>query len=178
MISVFAFVKFRNGSWQYKMESQTIRQIQPRPSWIRITENKGPHPCGCSPLIKMASPERFELPTLCLGGRCSIRLSYGDPAEILRSLARGFTPQVGIQKPHISFRCRNLVNPLAKPVSLIREHHILDWHFIRLNGRDQFITFHLQHLGSFAPWITRVGLVILSAISYFKCCLRSCADFL
>ena len=27
MISVFAFVKFRNGSWQYKMESQTIRQI-------------------------------------------------------------------------------------------------------------------------------------------------------
>ena len=28
----------------------------------------------------MASPERFELPTLCLGGRCSIQLSYGDIA--------------------------------------------------------------------------------------------------
>ena len=25
----------------------------------------------------MARPERFELPTLCLEGRCSIQLSYG-----------------------------------------------------------------------------------------------------
>jgi hypothetical protein len=25
----------------------------------------------------MARPERFELPTLCLEGRCSIHLSYG-----------------------------------------------------------------------------------------------------
>jgi hypothetical protein len=26
---------------------------------------------------KMARPERFELPTLCFEGRCSIQLSYG-----------------------------------------------------------------------------------------------------
>ena len=30
----------------------------------------------------MARPERFELPTLCFEGRCSIRLSYGRVACI------------------------------------------------------------------------------------------------
>ena len=28
-------------------------------------------------VLKMARPERFELPTLCFEGRCSIQLSYG-----------------------------------------------------------------------------------------------------
>jgi hypothetical protein len=27
--------------------------------------------------FRMARPERFELPTLCFEGRCSIQLSYG-----------------------------------------------------------------------------------------------------
>jgi hypothetical protein len=29
----------------------------------------------------MARPERFELPTLCFEGRCSIQLSYGRVAK-------------------------------------------------------------------------------------------------
>ena len=29
----------------------------------------------------MARPERFELPTLCFEGRCSIQLSYGRVAN-------------------------------------------------------------------------------------------------
>jgi hypothetical protein len=32
----------------------------------------------CKPLILLASPRRFERPTPSLGGKCSIRLSYGD----------------------------------------------------------------------------------------------------
>ncbi len=32
---------------------------------------------------KMASPRRFERPTLRLGGECSIQLSYGDMLCIL-----------------------------------------------------------------------------------------------
>ena len=31
----------------------------------------------CKSLRRMARPERFELPTLCFEGRCSIQLSYG-----------------------------------------------------------------------------------------------------
>jgi hypothetical protein len=30
----------------------------------------------------MARPERFELPTLCFEGRCSIQLSYGRAVEV------------------------------------------------------------------------------------------------
>jgi hypothetical protein len=30
----------------------------------------------------MARPERFELPTLCFEGRCSIQLSYGRVGHI------------------------------------------------------------------------------------------------
>jgi hypothetical protein len=30
-------------------------------------------------LVRVARPEGFEPPTLCLEGRCSIRLSYGRP---------------------------------------------------------------------------------------------------
>ena len=29
-------------------------------------------------LLKLACPERFELPTLCLEGTCSFQLSYGQ----------------------------------------------------------------------------------------------------
>jgi hypothetical protein len=32
-------------------------------------------------LNRMARPERFELPTLCFEGRCSIQLSYGRIAR-------------------------------------------------------------------------------------------------
>ena len=31
----------------------------------------------------MARPEGFEPPTLCLEGRCSIRLSYGRVVEVI-----------------------------------------------------------------------------------------------
>ena len=33
-------------------------------------------------LKSMARPERFELPTLCFEGRCSIQLSYGRAVEV------------------------------------------------------------------------------------------------
>jgi hypothetical protein len=32
---------------------------------------------------KVARPERFELPTLCFEGRCSIQLSYGRETTML-----------------------------------------------------------------------------------------------
>ena len=32
---------------------------------------------NCKSLKNMVRPERFELPTLCFEGRCSIQLSYG-----------------------------------------------------------------------------------------------------
>ena len=35
----------------------------------------------------MARPERFELPTLCFEGRCSIQLSYGRECIILPEFA-------------------------------------------------------------------------------------------
>ena len=38
----------------------------------------------------MARPERFELPTLCFEGRCSIQLSYGREATILREVNDGW----------------------------------------------------------------------------------------
>jgi hypothetical protein len=37
---------------------------------------------------KMARPERFELPTLCFEGRCSIQLSYGRVVQNSLSLRR------------------------------------------------------------------------------------------
>ena len=40
-------------------------------------KNKGLHPLGCNPLIFMARPERFELPTTWFEARYSIQLSYG-----------------------------------------------------------------------------------------------------
>ena len=33
---------------------------------------------------KVARPERFELPTLCFEGRCSIQLSYGREGVVYR----------------------------------------------------------------------------------------------
>src|SRR5579872_898287 len=33
---------------------------------------------------KLARPERFELPTLCFEGRCSIQLSYGRESVVYR----------------------------------------------------------------------------------------------
>src|SRR5579864_6796562 len=33
---------------------------------------------------KLARPERFELPTLCFEGRCSIQLSYGRKSVVYR----------------------------------------------------------------------------------------------
>ena len=38
----------------------------------------------------MERPERFELPTLCFEGRCSIQLSYGREATILREVNDGY----------------------------------------------------------------------------------------
>ena len=37
---------------------------------------------GCKLLKRVARPERFELPTLCFEGRCSIQLSYGRVVTI------------------------------------------------------------------------------------------------
>ena len=43
----------------------------------------------------MARPERFELPTLCFEGRCSIQLSYGRVAEdISDSKAFATVPEI------------------------------------------------------------------------------------
>ena len=38
--------------------------------------------------VKLARPERFELPTLCFEGRCSIQLSYGRVFFRYLNLAR------------------------------------------------------------------------------------------
>jgi hypothetical protein len=40
----------------------------------------------------MVSPGRFELPTYGLGNRCSIQLSYGDPAVYVNSLGEDRLP--------------------------------------------------------------------------------------
>ncbi len=41
----------------------------------------------------MARPERFELPTLCFEGRCSIQLSYGREDVVYRKF-RGITKKL------------------------------------------------------------------------------------
>jgi hypothetical protein len=54
---------------------------------------------GIAAAVEMVRPERFELPTPCFVGKCSIQLSYGRTLLILSDLLKmadsQFLPLVG-----------------------------------------------------------------------------------
>jgi hypothetical protein len=59
-----------------------LRSLRLRPSDLpvppgQIAQMACANSNTCVFIGKMARPERFELPTLCFEGRCSIQLSYG-----------------------------------------------------------------------------------------------------
>ena len=58
----------------------------------------------------MARPERFELPTLCFEGRCSIQLSYGRTR--MRLILRHFRFRLHILS---SYRVRPVPSPGFSP---------------------------------------------------------------
>ena len=53
-------------------------------SAIPRNKNKKPQYISIEALVSLASPSRFERLTYCLGGNCSIQLSYGDKPPYFR----------------------------------------------------------------------------------------------
>src|ERR1700674_4771363 len=58
----------------------------------------------------MARPERFELPTLCFEGRCSIQLSYGRAVEVSLIL-KHLLPFQKLNPPCFSLCGRTVAKP-------------------------------------------------------------------
>jgi hypothetical protein len=51
----------------------------------------------------------------------------------------------------------------GKPVTFVRSDEIFDWIASLLQGVDDLVGFTLVDAGSFAPWTTSSGVLILSA---------------
>ena len=74
----------------------------------------------------MVSPGRFELPAYGLGNRCSIQLSYGDPAVYVNSL-----PQDRLLSMHEATLWR-----ASPPALLLLRHRVHDQRFLRGDALD------------------------------------------
>src|SRR5262249_14380287 len=64
----------------WKLGCSNHSKIRSAQKYYQCSRYKMSPMCPVWTLTRMARPGRFELPTLCLEGRCSIQLSYGRAA--------------------------------------------------------------------------------------------------
>ncbi len=89
----------------------------------------------------MARPERFELPTLCFEGRCSIQLSYGRVVEVILNLKHSPPFQKSNTPLSATLLCHNYAKTLVD-AQILAQHAC---HFVGLAVESfQGFPFHLQ----------------------------------